>query len=105
MISHHIGDKGGPYWRRLRHQTPKADKKQDAYPCGNFCGYTDFMTYPPLIERFGNALPETLYFRLASLVNRHLVGESNLTPSGFVPIETAATFPPHPLFQRAQALL
>lgn len=49
----------------------------DAYP------HADFVTYPSLIEGFGNALLETVYFRRPALVNRYPVYVADIAPHGF----------------------
>ena len=41
------------------------------------------VTYPSLIEGFGNALLETIYFRLPALVNRYAVYTADIGPLGF----------------------
>jgi glycosyltransferase involved in cell wall biosynthesis len=45
--------------------------------------HADFVTYPSLIEGFGNALLETVYFRLPALVNRYPVYAADIGPRGF----------------------
>ncbi len=49
--------------------------------------HADFVTYPSFIEGFGNALVETLYFRLPALVNRYDVYVADLAPKGFDLVE------------------
>ena len=49
----------------------------DTYP------HADFVTYPSLYEGFGNALLETIYFRLPALVNRYTVYVEDIAPLGF----------------------
>ena len=39
--------------------------------------------YPSLYEGFGNALIETIYFRLPALVNRYTVFVEDIAPHGF----------------------
>ena len=52
--------------------------------------HADFVTYPSLIEGFGNALLETLYFRLPALVNRYAVYAADIAPQGFDLVEIDA---------------
>jgi glycosyltransferase involved in cell wall biosynthesis len=52
--------------------------------------HADFVTYPSLIEGFGNALLETLYFKLPALVNRYAVYAADIAPNGFDLIEIDA---------------
>jgi mannosylglucosylglycerate synthase len=49
----------------------------DTYP------HADVVTYPSLIEGFGNALLETIYFRKPALVNRYPVYAVDIGPLGF----------------------
>ena len=49
----------------------------DAYP------HADLVTYPSFIEGFGNALIETVYFKLPAIVNRYPVYASDIGPLGF----------------------
>ena len=49
----------------------------DTYP------HADLVTYPSLIEGFGNALIETIYFRQPALVNRYPVYAADISPLGF----------------------
>lgn len=49
--------------------------------------HADFVTYPSAIEGFGNALIETVYFRLPALVNRYPVYEADIAPLGFSFVE------------------
>jgi len=49
--------------------------------------HADFVTYPSLIEGFGNALLETIYFRLPALVQRYPVYAADIAPQGFDFIE------------------
>jgi glycosyltransferase involved in cell wall biosynthesis len=52
--------------------------------------HADFVTYPSLIEGFGNALLETIYFRLPALVNRYPVYAADIAPLGFDLVEIDA---------------
>jgi glycosyltransferase involved in cell wall biosynthesis len=52
--------------------------------------HADFVTYPSLIEGFGNALLETVYFRLPALVNRYPVYAADIAPLGFDLVEIDA---------------
>lgn len=49
----------------------------DSYP------HADLVTYPSLVEGFGNALLETVYFRKPALVNRYSVYAEDIAPLGF----------------------
>ncbi len=52
--------------------------------------HADFVTYPSVIEGFGNALLEALYFRVPVLVNRYDVYASDIGPLGFDLVEIDA---------------
>lgn len=101
VITHPAGDEGMGYLRRLqalatemdvdlryvaavvddeRRTTEVGDKVYslwDTYP------HADLVTYPSLVEGFGNALLETVYFRRPALVNRYDVYAADIAPLGF----------------------
>ena len=101
VISHASGDEGHEYESRV-HDFARlmgiravfvseliADKReikdgkkiytlQDIYP------YADFVTYPSLIEGFGNAFLETIYFKKPILVNNYSIYSTDIKPKGFV---------------------
>ncbi len=105
VITHAAGDEGLAYLHSLqllakdtgvdlryaaerfaptRHVTPDGVKTYslwDAYP------QADFVTYPSLIEGFGNAFLEAIYFRKPLLVNRYPVYVADLAPLGFRCVE------------------
>ena len=102
VISHLAGDEGMAYLERLQAQAQAADVQliyagelftsdQDAagerYSLWDAYVHADFVTYPSLIEGFGNALLETLYFRLPALVNRYAIYEADIGPCGFDLVE------------------
>lgn len=67
-----VGPSGEPSGRR-----PPLFDLQDAYACA------DLVTYPSLIEGFGNAFLEAIYYRRPILVNRYPVYISDIEPCGF----------------------
>ncbi len=101
LVSHAAGDEGMEYLATLRRMadavsiemkmaddlvgSPEApfgsDRAKfdlhDAYACA------DFVTYPSLIEGFGNAFLEAVYYRKPILVNRYPVYVSDIEPFGF----------------------
>ncbi|MBI9107491.1 MAG: glycosyltransferase family 4 protein [Spirochaetales bacterium] len=104
VISHASGDEGHEYELRVRDYAKLmgiraifvsdiiADKReirngkkiytlQDLYP------YADFVTYPSLIEGFGNAFLETIYFKKPILVNNYSIYSTDIKPKGFEVIE------------------
>ena len=109
VITHEAGDEGVGYLRQLqelavardvrlhyvagivsdvRSRTPAGEKIYslwDAYP------HADAVTYPSLVEGFGNALLETVYFKKPALVNRYDVYVADIAPLGFRFAEIAGT--------------
>jgi len=104
VISHASGDEGHEYESRVRDYAKLMgiraifvsdiidDKRemrngkkvytlQDIYP------YADFVTYPSLIEGFGNAFLETVYFKKPILVNNYSIYSTDIKPKGFDVIE------------------
>ena len=105
VISHASGDEGFEYEKRVKdyagllgvraifvdeiildQRGTTADGRkiytlQDIYP------YADFVTYPSLIEGFGNAFLETLWFRKPILVNNYSIYSTDIKPKGFEVVE------------------
>lgn len=99
VITHRAGDEGLDYLRQLEryaaerqvalhyvaeqideYRSQAGEKRYalwDTYP------HADFVTYPSLIEGFGNALLETIYFKRPALVNRYPVYLADIAPKGF----------------------
>ncbi len=105
VISHASGDEGYEYQQRIkeyaqlvgtktlfvqdiikdkRGTTPDGRKiytLEDIYP------HADLVTYPSLVEGFGNAFLETLWFRKPILVNNYSIYSTDIKPKGFQVIE------------------
>ncbi len=105
VISHASGDEGYEYQQRIkeyaelvgtktlfvqdiikdkRGRTPDGRKiytLEDIYP------HADLVTYPSLVEGFGNAFLETLWFRKPILVNNYSIYSTDIKPKGFQVIE------------------
>jgi glycosyltransferase involved in cell wall biosynthesis len=105
VISHAAGDDGFAYERRVRRyadlmgvqalfasdifdenrgKTADGCKKYslwDAYP------QADLVTYPSMVEGFGNAFLEALYFRKPIVVNNYAIYATDIRPKGFKVIE------------------
>ncbi len=105
VISHASGDEGYEYQQRVRdfaellgvralfvqeligeRRARTADGRkiyslQDVYP------HADLVTYPSLIEGFGNAFLEAIYFRKPVLVNNYSIYSHDIKPKGFDVIE------------------
>lgn len=100
IITHKAGDEGTAYLHELealaqaknvdlRYVADQVDDQRrvvagqkiyslwDAYP------HADLVTYPSFIEGFGNALIETVYFKLPAVVNRYPVYAADIGPLGF----------------------
>lgn len=105
VISHASGDEGYEYQTRVKefaellgikavfvddvigdYRTTLPDGRkvyslQDVYP------HADLVTYPSLIEGFGNAFLETIYFRKPIVVNNYSIYSHDIKPLGFQVIE------------------
>lgn len=101
LISHSAGDEGMEYLVNLQAKAESAGMKitmaddlvgvpeqpfggdpapfdlHDAYACA------DLVTYPSLIEGFGNAFLEAVFYRRPVLVNRYPVYVADIEPYGF----------------------
>ncbi|MBP6469717.1 MAG: glycosyltransferase family 4 protein [Chloroflexi bacterium] len=101
VITHQAGDEGLAYLHRLQALAAEqgvdlryvADKVDDVrrrgadgrkiYALWDTYPHADFVMYPSLIEGFGNALLELIYFRKPALVNRYAVYAADIGPLGF----------------------
>ena len=101
LISHPAGDEGTQYLAHLMEIADRADVRmilaadrviphrgaEDGIPFAfdlrDAYESADFVTYPSLIEGFGNAFLEAIYFRKPLLVNRYPVFVSDIEPCGF----------------------
>jgi glycosyltransferase involved in cell wall biosynthesis len=105
VISHASGDEGYEYQERVKEYADllgiqakfvdeiidekrgrtKDGRKiyllQDIYP------HADLVTYPSIIEGFGNAFLEAIYFRKPILVNNYSIYSQDIKPKGFDVIE------------------
>lgn len=105
VITHRAGDEGMAYLERLEALARRAGvdlryvadrfaptARVDAdgtktYSLWDAYAAADFVTYPSLVEGFGNALLETIYFGLPALVNRYPVYVADIAPLGFKFVE------------------
>jgi len=105
VISHAAGDEGSGYEQRVRTFADLlavpvnfvADIIQDqrgltadgrkVYSLADVYPYADLVTYPSLIEGFGNAFLEAVYFRRPVLVNNYSIFDLDIKPKGFQVIE------------------
>jgi glycosyltransferase involved in cell wall biosynthesis len=105
VISHESGDEGGEYKEHVRTlaklfgvnvifssdvigvsrgTTPDGRRVyslEDIYP------YCDIVTYPSIMEGFGNAFLEAIYFRKPLVVNNYTIYSTDINPKGFKAIE------------------
>jgi mannosylglucosylglycerate synthase len=105
VISHASGDEGDAYEQRLRRYADllgapvlfvseiigetrgsTADGRK-IYSLADIYPHADFVTYPSLIEGFGNAFLEAIYFRKPLLVQRYDVYAADIGPKGFQVVE------------------
>ncbi|MCB0201711.1 MAG: glycosyltransferase family 4 protein [Anaerolineae bacterium] len=108
VLTHRAGDEGLGYLHELQEQAHGAGVPflydadlfaptagmidgQKVYSLWDAYVHADFVTYPSLVEGFGNALIETLYFRLPALVNRYDVYKADISPKGFDLVEIDAS--------------
>jgi glycosyltransferase involved in cell wall biosynthesis len=105
VISHESGDEGDDYKQHVRtfadlfgvnvifssdvigvtRGTTADGRKiyslEDIYP------YCDIVTYPSILEGFGNAFLEAIYFRKPLVVNNYTIYSTDINPKGFKAIE------------------
>lgn len=105
VISHASGDEGDAYEQRLRRYAELlgapvlfvseiiGDERgtlpdgRSVYSLADIYLHADFVTYPSLIEGFGNAFLEAIYFRKPLLVQRYDVYAADIGPKGFQVVE------------------
>ncbi len=109
VITHRAGDEGLDYLAQLlaqaaaldvdlRYVADRVDDKRGQtddgrpiYSLWDTYAVADFVMYPSLVEGFGNALLETVYFGLPALVNRYEVYATDIAPKGFQFVEIDGT--------------
>ncbi|MBB6478372.1 glycosyltransferase family 4 protein [Spirochaeta isovalerica] len=105
VISHASGDEGYEYQQRVQEyaemvgtktlfvQDIIADKRgmtsdgRKIYTLEDIYPHADLVTYPSLVEGFGNAFLETLWFKKPILVNNYSIYSTDIKPKGFQVIE------------------
>ena len=100
VVTHQPGDEGMDYFNWLKKVAKesrvkvhwvfnkigthrKQTKEGKIYYLWDAYLNADFVTYPSLYEGFGNALLESIYFKLPILVNRYPVYKEDIGPKGF----------------------
>jgi len=105
VISHSTDDEGGGYKEHIRtfagllgvpvnfvsdqiaaRRGTTADG-QRIYALGDVYPHADMVTYPSLLEGFGNAFLEAIYYRRPLVVNNYTIYATDLKPLGFRVIE------------------
>jgi mannosylglucosylglycerate synthase len=105
VISHESGDEGNEYMEHVRTfaklfgvnvifssdiigdtrgSTPDGRKiysLEDIYP------YCDIVTYPSIMEGFGNAFLEAIYFKKPLVVNNYTIYSTDIEPKGFKAVQ------------------
>lgn len=105
VISHASGDEGFEYQDRVKEYAAmmkiralfvddiiqeKRGTTEDGrkiYDLEDIYPHADLVTYPSLIEGFGNAFLETIWFRKPILVNNYSIYSTDIKPKGFRVIE------------------
>jgi mannosylglucosylglycerate synthase len=105
VISHNSGDEGNDYEKRVREFAEMLDVPtnfvgdviQDqrgttkdgrkVYSLWDVYPFADLVTYPSLLEGFGNAYLEAIYYRKPILVNNYTIYALDIRPKGFRTIE------------------
>ena len=105
VISHASGDEGDDYSRRIREYSDMlgvgvifasdvvgderctTQEGRKVYTLADLYRQADLVTYPSVIEGFGNAFLEAIYYRRPILVNNYSIYELDIDPKGFRTIE------------------
>ncbi len=105
VISHASGDEGYEYQQRVKEYSEMVGTKtlfvQDIikdkrgttsdgrkiYTLEDIYPHADLITYPSLVEGFGNAFLETIWFNKPILVNNYSIYSTDIKPKGFQVIE------------------
>lgn len=95
VVTHPEPDEGAEYLRQLEISASQQGVDFRVVPIGSETGLdladayaaADLVTYPSLIEGFGNALLEAFYFKRPLLVNRYPVYAADIGPLGVMAIE------------------
>jgi glycosyltransferase involved in cell wall biosynthesis len=105
VISHESGDEGGDYKEHVRTFAElfgvdvlfssdmigdvrgKTSDGRKIYALEDIYPYCDIVTYPSIMEGFGNAFLEAVYFRKPLVVNNYTIYSTDINPKGFKAIE------------------
>ena len=105
VISHPGGDEGKEYVDHVRTLAGLMDVRVDfvsdlistgrgttkdgrkIYTLGDVYPYADLVTFPSLLEGFGNAFLETVYYRRPIFINNYTIYSIDIKPKGFQAVE------------------
>jgi mannosylglucosylglycerate synthase len=105
VISHAGGDEGGEYVQHVRTLAKLMDVRvnfvsdiiktkrgttkdgRKIYTLGDVYPYANLVTFPSLLEGFGNAFLETVYYRRPIFVNNYTIYSIDIKPKGFQAVE------------------
>ena len=105
VISHASGDEGYEYQMRVKEYADMmkiralfvddiiqeargtTEDGRNIYTLEDIYPHADLITYPSLIEGFGNAFLETIWFRKPIMVNNYSIYATDIKPKGFQVIE------------------
>ena len=105
VISHAGGDEGNEYREHLRTYAKLLDVRVNfvsevidtergttrdghkIYTLGDVYPYADLVTFPSLLEGFGNAFLEAVYFRRPIFINNYTIYSIDIKPKGFRAVE------------------
>jgi glycosyltransferase involved in cell wall biosynthesis len=117
VVSHHEGDEGFGYGRRLREEADRlgvdlifapvrAEYEQDPTRplLADAYAAADLVCYPSRYEGFGNALLEAIYHRRPLLVNRYPVYVRDIAPTGVECLEIDGGLSPEAVARAAKLL-
>ncbi len=123
VITHRAGDEGMEYLEELKARADQArvpliyaatrfgprprvlHNQEKVYSLWDAYVHADFVTYPSRYEGFGNALLESIYFRLPTLVNRYSVYVTDIAPLGFDLIEIEGAITDETVEQTIEAIV
>jgi len=101
VISHAGGDEGSEYIEHVRTLAELMDVRvnfvsdiintergttkdgRKIYTLGDVYPYADLVTFPSLLEGFGNAFLETVYYRRPIFINNYTIYSIDIKPKGF----------------------
>ncbi len=101
VISHASGDEGDEYFNRIREYADLlkvpvifcserigehrgvTESGEKIYSLGDLYRSCDLVTYPSLIEGFGNAFLEAIYYQRPLMVNNYAIYHCDIGPKGF----------------------